>query len=629
MLTRFTFTTIGMLILSVHISSFARADETSEQSAQDVTAITSQMKSVRSAGTLTFDCDSSGVNSKPSCSALSGAFCSKLNGEAKGNLKVRDGGIYQGYTSSGAMKMSKRFDLEALVASEKNLPADFQKRAAPILKRLKALLANEKKSDEWDKSLSKVMEDWDDAIEKTENERIDSKRPELKPLKWADLNIDQKSVYSTAKVDLENQILKAKYANHPNWKRVERVFEEAKANLIEEVDSFNLKPEQKEKLRAKLKSVTLTLPFNDSRISTASSDCGKVEENAFYSPDFNNFTVCAGYFNSFQSDSAMYPVIAHELGHSIDSTGIFDDVFKASPVGKVIQGLAGASGPAFSCDEWNGLTRKALNPSNTIKLPAENPYHRLTACLYPNRKIKPLSDGAIRNVAERNARTTIASLVEDDMFLKLSQPTIEENGKTIPNLFYMRPDRYQANANGNIFPNSKSSSVEGQIFVQALSCQRESVAGQSIGYDKASEKTRLQMFERSMQQTMDVIQAIKQSKYSLCGQECEKLAEDGLSKDATESVADWLMIQSLPRYLSHLSSAEAKRDAIMTVASKRCDTGSWKKAWKAAEIQKQFALEPHPQDHRRQMSYFSPEVADAISCNRDDEVVEGAPTCGL
>jgi hypothetical protein len=211
----------------------------------------------------------------------------------------------------------------------------------------------------------------------------------------------------------------------------------------------------------------------------------------------------------------------------------------------------------------------------------------------------------------------------------LSQPTKYENGKTITNPFYMRPDRYQANENGNIFPTSSNSSVEAQIFVQSLSCQRENVGGQAIGYDKAPEKAQLAMLDRSIEQTKDAIQAIQQTKYSFCGPECEKLEEDSLSKDATEVVADWLMIKSLPRYLSHLSSRDAKLDAILTISGKACDTGTWKNAWKAAEIQKRYSLEAHPLNHRRRMSYFSPEVAEAIGCNRDEQVTEGAPTCGL
>lgn len=82
--------------------------------------------------------------------------------------------------------------------------------------------------------------------------------------------------------------------------------------------------------------------------------------NAFYSPSHHAFTVCAGYFNSFQSESALYGTIAHEIAHAIDPlSNAAHQCRTESPVFQSLNRLVGASGPGMPCNEWEPIAAQA------------------------------------------------------------------------------------------------------------------------------------------------------------------------------------------------------------------------------------------------------------------------------
>lgn len=609
-------------------SDIARADELS---AQDVSAITSQMESAETAGTVKINCDPSGVSTKPSCSAVSDAFCSKLYDKSHaGNIKVHDGQFNFGKSKNGACSMVERMNLEALVVSEKKLPADLRAKVSPILANLKTLLAKEKNTDVWKSQLSTVTKRFAEALQQVAEARVRQRHPELASVKPDDRTIDQKNLYSMAVTDLNNEVLKAKYGDSPNWERVKRVFKEAQDDIYDQIESLNFPPELKDKMRTKLKSVVLALPYDDARISAASADCSTTEQNAFYAQSYNNFSVCAGLFNSIQSDSGLYLVIAHELSHALDPPTIADDDYKKTDAAKTVSRLVTATGPAFSCQEWEKLTKSTLDPMPPIREPKSYPYSRLTDCLAGGRKLDEFSDSSVRTIAKLRSAQKMKVMAEVDAFAKLSEAEKPVGGKKVANPFYMRPDRVYADINDNFFPTQHGSSIEYSAFVQSLSCQRVHRENADIGYEQASAQEKAKMMDQAVQQTKDVYQAVLQNEFSVCGRECDDkdLRALGVSRNLGEHFADWLAVRAFPRFLSRQGDLRNKQQAAEIGMAFYCEDSSPKEHsdW-VEKVQKKYSLEPHPMRDDRRMSLFTNHVAEAIGCTRDEKVTEGDAKC--
>jgi hypothetical protein len=629
MLTGYRYLTIISLFFWALYAASGYADDVTPQ---DVSKIDRQLNGAKKAGISFVDCDPLEINRlKPACSKLSDDFCSKLyDGQNDGKMKLPDGEILFGDTRAGAVLTRERFDMEALISCEPRLSRDLRQKVAPVFAEIRKLLAKEEDTKSWHRALSNALTQYARALDDVASARAEAKHPELKAIKEKDLTTEQRSIYALSAIDLDNEIVRAKYEKNPNWERVDRLFGQVKSDLLAEIDALKLPPNVKKRLSQKLGSVTLSLPFQDPRISGASSDCNKTELNAFYSNTFGNFTVCAGLFNTLQSDSALYHVIAHELSHSIDSEMLSNDDFTESEVGQIQKKFVGASGPVFSCDQWDQLAHSTLNPKLAISEPKSYLYQKLTDCFFPNKKLKPFNDENVRPFAAHEADETIGGMVDSKMIEALTHPTILKKGVTVPNEFYLRPDRLQASRRGDIFPPKTAGPVAPQIFVQSLSCQREVVDGKNIGYEQASEEMKGRMLKRAVDQTADVYQAMDQAEYSTCGQECGGLAKLGVSRPSGEHFADWLATRAFPRFLKRIQSLDSRRKAAVAGTAFFCDVpGPWSGSPWMEKILKEYSQEPHPSSRSRRMSLFSAPVAEAVACERDEDVATGDSSCEL
>lgn len=106
------------------------------------------------------------------------------------------------------------------------------------------------------------------------------------------------------------------------------------------------------------------------------------KKNAFYNPQTNLLTVCAGLFNGLSAKLNLYAIIVHELSHSIDTESYILDEYLKCPVGKAVPKLSSSSAPPYSCREWKALRKKHLNLS---KEPLESVhfFSTLIDCLTP------------------------------------------------------------------------------------------------------------------------------------------------------------------------------------------------------------------------------------------------------
>jgi hypothetical protein len=293
--------------------------------------------------------------------------------------------------------------------------------------------------------------------------------------------------------------------------------------------------------------------------------------------------------------------------------------------------MAGASGPVYSCDEWEKVQKGPFSISNPIVEPTSYPYRKLTDCFFPNKQLEPFNSDTVGPVAQRYARETIGSDSDSQIFTKLAQPTEHKKGAIRDNPLYMRPDRVYADLNKGVFPTKKDTSdITPQIFTQNLFCERAEENGKSVDYAHASLEVQKKMFSHAIEETRDAQQAIYQSQFSYCGRECSQLVNDGISRNAQENFADWLAIRTFPSYLKRARTEQERRDIAALSFVLMCDApGPGRDAPWLTELEKKFSLEPHPDNRRRRLSVFTPDVAAVVGCKRDSDVQKGDSGCSL
>lgn len=333
-----------------------------------------------------------------SCSSITDTFCDTLwDKDHLGEIKVFDGLVTLGRSKKSDVGSLRLIDYRALADSLPRLPKDMIERATPILSDLKDALTHEfdrgkgNKNDPdgsfWTERLVDNANKFARLKSQVVHERQLKIHPEIIKLRRNDRNYRQKLALAYIEYDLENQILDAKYLRHPNWKRVVRVVDTIQKRLLEEVERLPVNQQQKSFMLNQVKTVQLRLPYVDPRLTGADDACGSTTVNAFYDPSRHVFTVCAGWFNANQSDTAMYQVIAHEISHSVDSDAVASYFNRANgTINKALAPLKGMKNQKiFTCEDWAKLKKETLIPSVSIAMKQDNDLEKLYRCLAPKK----------------------------------------------------------------------------------------------------------------------------------------------------------------------------------------------------------------------------------------------------
>lgn len=578
------------------------------------------------------DCVPTSPAAAPQCSDLTDNLCDVLwSKERQGKLKVSDGAVMMGKSGKSDAAIERIEDLRALLASEPRLPADFKKKAAPLLAKLRKLLAEEKDSKKWYRDLSNWYTEWQRAIDDTADERTEKRHPEFKKIKYQDLKIEQKAIYKRDDLELKDQILDAKYKGHPNWQRVERVFTQAREDVMEEIKKLKIPEAQRDELLAQMTSVKVTLPYLDPDRIGAKSDCASTTINAFYSRRHNAFTVCAGYFNTFQSDSALYFTVAHELAHAIDPQGSAQREFaRSSWLANALKPLIGARGPEIPCSQWEEIVEKAkaaAPPTQARSLDAMQP---LYDCLKPKGDLAPFSADSLKSAADRTAKKAVSGYASENAFTQLAQATLTKDGESLENEFYMRPDRLLASDRGNIFVALKQRDAEiAEIFTQSLACAELPVGGEKVRYENAKREDRARIFDLAVREAKTVIGARLLDWYSYCGRNCSALVEDNLAVQADENFADWLANRAFSSFLARKKNLRERREASGLATVGLCEEpGPKKDAPDLAATEKEHSLAPHPDTRLRRLAIYDLQNAALVEC-QNREHAKGDKPCDL
>jgi hypothetical protein len=183
---------------------------------------------------------------KLTCAQVSDDVCNALWSEKNnGAMTVFDGVIRQGLSKKSEMSRWKLEDLRALIDSEPRLPADLKPRAKRVLKSLANVLKNEKDNDEWYRSLGIATYYWDNLVTDIASARTKRKHPAIKSIKQSEQSLEQRTLFKADLIALQDEVISAKYAEHKNWKRVEKVFAQAKEDVIAALLELKLPQEKK------------------------------------------------------------------------------------------------------------------------------------------------------------------------------------------------------------------------------------------------------------------------------------------------------------------------------------------------------------------------------------------------
>ena len=142
-----------------------------------------------------------------------------------------------GKTPRGALSNAEKQDLEALVDALPRMPADLREGLRNDAHELKNLLIAESDSKEWHRKLSNTIFKINQDQSKVLEARLVKHHPNLKDLDNEKKTIEQMAIENKYAGNIANQILEAKNAQHPNWKRVESIFEKVRSDLIAEVQA--------------------------------------------------------------------------------------------------------------------------------------------------------------------------------------------------------------------------------------------------------------------------------------------------------------------------------------------------------------------------------------------------------
>ncbi len=451
------------------------------------------------------------------------------------------------------------------------------------------------------KMVSKIGEKHNDALENASIQRVESKFPGYSTKE--NPTVEEEFFFSDAKESIVKDSSENLWKGTEKWANVEKQFNEMQLNFVEYLkERKTLSPALKKAWIEKIRSVKLVYPDN-----LDGSSCASTDANAFYRPDHNTFTVCAGFFNATDDFRV---VIAHELGHAIDPLTQQLDQERKTSGSKAMIALREEvcnNAPLATCPKsflkFNHVN--TLNPMLAeLKFPERAP-ESFYQCLRYNKKLKPFSDLSPRYTAENLDRDTRADMADKNLFLTLTQPEIiNENGRKEKNPYYLNPCGKKS-----VKANEVSIDSEDEvIFVAAYLCSSEKNPVKRL---EAAEKVYKDISVKIYEKKMQVGQSYSGYPALIGGGYAENVGERFADSLASGVYARWLK-------QTHKDSLEDRRKQSLLGLSFFCDRPSINQAFPdESQWQKKRSYEPHSSGRERLLEFLRSDLRESLACDKD------------
>ncbi len=544
---------------------------------------------------------------KKSCAHITDTFCKELKDNKNlGNMKVFDGQILSGKSSKSDFDLSILANDKALIDSVDRLPVDTKKHLSPAIEKLATLLMNESNNPMWYFNYTRVKMAITKAMEKVANERFD-KTNSTKTQNNENWTIPESISYQNETRKVFDEITYAKYKQHPNWLRVESTYVKAKELLLKNIETLDIPLIKRNELKEKITSVELTLPSLDPKLM-GTKECASTEVNAYYWPLTNKFTVCAGFFNRYQSESALIFTIAHELAHSIDSERqVVDQWKKEAPIQTKLNALVKSKNQTFSCTEWNSMNEKLFIIPTEFNI-VQTPFDNLYSCLRGEVKTNEINLSTVLSIVEQQVKKEMEALVKENAFSMLVEKNQNVENESMSKEVYYRPDIQLAAWRGYNEDTQSRIAETTEIFMQSFYCALENNKLTPKEFEASSKELKSNIMNKALEQTTKIKVADRIQYYSYCGKNCSGLADSQLAVDISEKKADWLAVRAYPDYLKTLAPENREQASAMST-SLFCISGL--EGGEHSIEEKAF----YENYRRRRISLYTPEISRILGCS--------------
>lgn len=501
------------------------------------------------------------------------------------------------------------------------------KKLKDLIERERTILKNESSTKKWKESLEEAMEDISKEIGKIITRRQDEIYPELENTKGQDLSNNDLEKLLTVNYEITNKILEAKYKESPQWKRIEKIYNSIKESFYKVIDQRNITTDLKNKLKSKIKSVDLSLPYSDPRLLSANLTCQSTENNAYYTPKYNKFTVCAGMMNAFQSDSTLTSVIAHELAHSIDPERQRSDKLNDLPL---IQGILEESnnGEIKDCSKWNQFFSKVPEIINSELVRPTDQMENFTRCLLPNKKeLLPMDNKLMTELSFKFTDIQLSYFSTYNLFSQLATEKVFRKGKEISNEVYLNPVEMRRKSTGFLIPNNVIEEVSTEdFFVAAMKCDGKSKDPRI--FNELSKEQKNKIFQESINRARDLNAMINKINFNETNNENGMLISERIADQSSENFADWMSAKVIADIMKSKDDKQ-KYQVAQEMVAVFCDEPENKFDDDFMILEKKYSRESHGNNKIRRLSYMNKEISTMLGCFRDEESIQGFGLCEL
>lgn len=403
-----------------------------------------------------------------------------------------------------------------------------------------------------------------------------------------------------------SQLFVAIWKNHEKWQKVKDTFELVRSEYIQLIKNDpNMSAHLKKMAIAELKSVKLIIPGES--VTKANSrqwhTCGIDMNNAVYSPNQHEITICAG---DFIGGEALF-TLAHETGHSFSLMRRIQNYYKESNYGKSIISLHERSCEKkhFSCKEW--AEYKSNLDFHMSSLPNYNYEDSKFLESFLQSTLLPVPQGEdMKKISTRLSKTTLRNEINDrsiEGILKTEE--ILPGGGRVKNYRYL-----SACLNSGRWPDSLNALINEYtqfelFFSEEYLCQLEK---------KISEK-------EALKSSIEVATAMINQSWALWMRVpgrfnfFQEARNEEFAQDIEEDVVDSFASRISASILKKMDSIEERRITYLANIAGYCDKPSFRQAYpEEASVLFKFTNVSHSMGQDRRAKLLTPEIRETLQC---------------